>query len=168
MNSRNGTSAKTVATLAGEVDLAIPRDREGSFAPRLVPKGSRRLGGLDEMIISLYAGGDDRADIGYHLESTLGTELSAETISNVHRPPLVRRSSPGSSGPWDALYPVIYLDAIVVKVRDGADVTNKSAHIAVGVDIDGIKHVLGVWLQASEGAKLWAGVCAGPGQPRDP
>lgn len=158
-NSRNGTTPKTVATQVGDVDLAIPRDREGSFTPRLVPKGSRRLGGLDEMIISLYAGGMTVRDISYHLEATLGTELSHDTISNI-TDAVTEEILTWQQRPLDALYPVIYLDAIVVKVRDGAHVTNRAAHIAVGVDIDGVKHVLGIWLQTAEGAKFWAGVCA--------
>ena len=158
-NSRNGTSPKTVATQVGDVDLAVPRDRDGSFTPRLVPTGSRRLGGLDDMIISLYAGGMTIRDIQHHLASTLGTELSHETISNI-TDAVADEVLVWQSRPLDALYPVIYLDAIVVKVRDGAHVTNKAAHIAVGVDIDGIKHVLGIWLQTAEGAKFWAGVCA--------
>lgn len=158
-NSRNGTTPKTVATQVGDVDLAVPRDREGSFTPRLVPKGSRRLGGLDEMIISLYAGGMTVRDISYHLEATLGTELSHDTISNI-TDAVAEEILTWQQRPLDALYPVIYLDAIIVKVRDGAHVTNRAAHIAVGVDIDGVKHVLGIWLQTSEGAKFWAGVCA--------
>lgn len=158
-NSRNGTTPKTVATQVGDVDLAIPRDREGSFTPRLVPKGSRRLGGLDEMIISLYAGGMTVRDISYHLEATLGTELSADTVSNI-TDAVAEEILTWQQRPLDALYPVIYLDAIIVKVRDGAHVTNRAAHIAVGVDIDGVKHVLGIWLQTTEGAKFWAGVCA--------
>ena len=158
-NSRNGTTPKTVATQVGDVDLAIPRDREGSFTPRLVPKGSRRLGGLDEMIISLYAGGMTVRDISYHLEATLGTELSHDTISNI-TDAVAEEILTWQQRPLDALYPVIYLDAIIVKVRDGAHVTNRAAHIAVGVDIDGVKHVLGIWLQTTEGAKFWAGVCA--------
>jgi transposase-like protein len=158
-NSRNGSTPKTVATQVGDVDLAVPRDREGSFTPRLVPKGSRRLGGLDEMIISLYAGGMTVRDISYHLEATLGTELSHDTISNI-TDAVAEEILTWQQRPLDALYPVIYLDAIVVKVRDGAHVTNRAAHIAVGVDIDGVKHVLGIWLQTSEGAKFWAGVCA--------
>jgi putative transposase len=158
-NSRNGTTPKTVASQVGDVDLAVPRDREGSFTPRLVPKGSRRLGGLDEMIISLYAGGMTVRDIAYHLEATLGTELSHETISNI-TDGIAEEILTWQQRPLDALYPVIYLDAIVVKVRDGAHVTNRAAHIAVGVDIDGVKHVLGIWLQTTEGAKFWAGVCA--------
>jgi len=158
-NSRNGSTPKTVASQIGDVDLAIPRDREGTFTPRLVPKGSRRLGGLDEMIISLYAGGMTVRDIAYHLEATLGTELSHETISNI-TDQIADEVLIWQARPLDAMYPVIYLDAIVVKVRDGAHVTNKAAHIAVGVDMDGVKHVLGIWLQTHEGAKFWAGVCA--------
>jgi putative transposase len=158
-NSRNGTTPNKVATQAGDVDLAIPRDREGSFTPTLVPKGSRRLSGLDEMIISLYAGGMTVRDIAHHLASTIGTELSHETISNI-TDAIAEEILEWQARPLEAFYPVVYLDAIVVKVRDGAHVINKSAHIAVGVDMDGIKHVLGIWIQTSEGAKFWAGVCA--------
>ncbi|WP_372430527.1 IS256 family transposase [Janibacter melonis] len=158
-NARNGTTPKTLATQAGDVDLAVPRDRDGTFTPRLVPKGVRRLGGLDEMIISLYAGGMTVRDIADHLEATLGTELSHETISNI-TDAVCEEILTWQQRPLDALYPVIYLDAIVVKVRDGAHVRNKAAHIAVGVDMDGIRHVLGIWLQHTEGAKFWAGVCA--------
>ena len=158
-NSRNGSSAKTVSTEVGGVELDIPRDRAGSFAPRLVPKGSRRLGGLDDMIISLYAGGMTQRDIQHHLASTLGTELSYETISKI-TDEVLDEVLVWQQRPLDALYPVMYLDALIVKVRDGAHVRNKAAHIAVGVDMDGIKHVLGIWVQQTEGAKFWAGVCA--------
>jgi transposase-like protein len=158
-NSRNGTTPKTVATQVGDVNLAVPRDRAGTFTPRLVPKGERRLGGLDEMIISLYAGGMTVRDISHHLESTLGTELSHETISNI-TDEVAEAVLEWQARPLESIYPVIYLDAIVVKVRDGAHVVNKAAHIAVGVDIEGIKHVLGIWVQQHEGAKFWAGVCA--------
>ena len=158
-NSRNGSTAKTVSTQVGDIELATPRDREGSFTPRLVPKGSRRLGGLDEMIISLYAGGMTIRDIAHHLATTLGTELSHETISKIVDE-ISEEALAWQRRPLEALYPVIYLDAIVVKVRDGAHVVNKAAHIAVGVDIDGVKHVLGIWVQTNEGAKFWAGVCA--------
>ena len=158
-NSRNGTSPKTVATEVGDVDVAVPRDRDGSFTPRLLPKGERRLGGLDDMIVSLYAGGMTVRDIEHHLASTIGTDLSHETISNI-TDSVCEEVLAWQQRPLDALYPVIYLDAIVVKVRDGAHVINKAAHIAVGVDMDGIKHVLGIWLQTAEGAKFWAAVCA--------
>jgi putative transposase len=158
-NSRNGSSPKTVATEVGEVALAVPRDRAGSFEPRLVPKGSRRAGGLDEMIISLYAGGMTVRDIQHHLARTIGTELSHDTISNI-TDAVADEVKAWQARPLEEIYPVIYLDALVVKVRDGHQVRNKAAHIAVGVDLDGVKHVLGIWVQAAEGAKFWAGVCA--------
>src|SRR5215207_3641577 len=158
-NSRNGAFPKTVATSVGDIELAVPRDRDGTFTPMLVPKGSRRLGGLDEMIVSLYAGGMTIRDIEHHLASTLGTELSHETISKI-TDEVLDEVHAWQRRPLEAFYPVIYLDALIVKVRDGAHVRNKAAHIAIGVDIDGIKHVLGIWVQATEGAKFWAGVCA--------
>jgi len=160
-NSRNGTTPKTLFTEVGEVPLAVPRDRAGSFEPRLVPKGSRRAGGLDEMIVSLYAGGMTVRDIGHHLARTLGTELSHETISKI-TDSVLEEVKAWQARPPEELYPIIYLDALVVKVRDGHQVRNKAAHIAVGVDLDGIRHVLGIWVQATEGAKFWAGVCAEP------
>ena len=158
-NARNGSYPKTLASQAGDVGLDIPRDRNGSFTPQLVPKGSRRTGGLDEMVISLYAGGMTIRDIQYHLESTIGTELSHETISKI-TDDVLDEVLIWQRRPLDPIYPVLYLDAIMVKIRDGAQVRNKAAHIAVGVDMDGIKHVLGIWVEATEGAKFWAGVCA--------
>ena len=158
-NSRNGTTPKTVITEAGPVPLAIPRDRDGTFTPRLVPTGQRRLGGLDDMIISLYAGGMTLRDIQFHLHSVYGTEISPETISKI-----VDEISDAvlqwQNRPLESLYPVIYLDALVVKVKDGGHTRNKAAHIAVGVDMAGIKHVLGIWVQQTEGAAFWSSVCA--------
>ena len=139
--------------------LDVPRDRASTFDPRLVPKGQRRLGGLDEQIISLYAGGMTVRDIQAHLARTLGTELSHDTISKI-TDAVLDEVKAWQSRPLEELYPIMYLDAIVVKVRDGHQVRNKSAHIAVGVDMDGVKHVLGIWVQSTEGAKFWAGVCA--------
>jgi putative transposase len=158
-NSRNGSTSKTLSTEVGEVPLAVPRDRASTFEPRLVPKGARRAGGLDDMIISLYAGGMTVRDIQHHLARTLGTELSHETISKI-TDAVLEEVKAWQARPLEEIYPIIYLDAIVVKVRDGHQVRNKAAHIAVGVDLDGVKHVLGIWVQASEGAKFWAGVCA--------
>ena len=158
-NSRNGTTPKTIGTEVGDIGLDQPRDRASTFGSALVPKGARRLGGLEDMIISLYAGGMTIRDIGHHLESTLGTELSHETISNV-TDAVAQEITAWQERPLEAFYPVIYLDAIVVKIRDGAHVSNRAAHIAVGVDMDGVKHVLGIWVQATEGAKFWASVCA--------
>ena len=158
-NSRNGTFPKTVATEIGDVELAVPRDRHGTYTPMLVPKGARRLDGLDAMIVSLYAGGMTVRDIGHHVGATIGTELSAETISNIVDA-VAEEVLAWQQRPLEALYPVIYLDAIIVKVRDGGHVRNKAAHLAVGVDLDGVKHVLGIWVQTTEGAKFWASVCA--------
>jgi putative transposase len=158
-NSRNGSSPKTLATEVGDVPLAVPRDRAGTFEPRLVPKGARRAGGLDDMIISLYAGGMTVRDIGHHLQRTLGTELSHDTISKI-TDGVLDEVKAWQARPLEEIYPIVYLDALVVKVRDGHQVRNRAAHIAVGVDLDGVKHVLGIWVQAGEGAKFWAGVCA--------
>ncbi|MCY0904369.1 IS256 family transposase [Arthrobacter sp. H14-L1] len=158
-NSRNGSYPKTVATIAGDVELAIPRDRAGSFVPQLVPRGTRRTGGLDDMIISLYAGGMTVRDIAHHLEATIGTELSRETISKI-TDEVLDEVMAWQSWPLEPIYPIMYLDAIVVKIRDGHHVKNKAAHIAIGVDLEGIKHVLGIWIQETEGAKFWAGVCS--------
>lgn len=158
-NSRNGSTPKTLSTEVGEIGLNTPRDRAGSFEPRLVPKGARRAGGLDEMIISLYAGGMTVRDIQHHLARTIGTEVSHETISNI-TDAVLDEVKAWQSRPLEEIYPIVYLDALVVKVKDGHQVRNKAAHIAVGVDLDGIKHVLGIWVQATEGAKFWAGVCA--------
>ena len=152
-NSRNGTFPKTVASEIGDVELAIPRDRNGTFTPMLVPKGARRLDGLDAMIVSLYAGGMTIRDIGHHLAATIGTELSHETISKIVDA-VADEVLAWQQRPLEALYPVIYLDAIIVKVRDGGHVRNKAAHIAVGVDIDGIKHVLGIWVQDHRGRQV--------------
>ncbi|ULP38514.1 IS256 family transposase [Mycolicibacterium rufum] len=158
-NARNGFTPKTVASEVGDVGLAIPRDRDGSFTPTLVPKGSRRLGGLDDMIISLYAGGMTIRDIQHHLATTIGTELSHDTISRI-TDAVLEEVTQWQKRPLEELYPIVYLDALVIKIRDGHQVKNRAAHIAVGVDLDGIRHVLGIWVTAHEGAKFWAGVCA--------
>ncbi len=158
-NSRTGSTPKTVHSEVGSIGLDVPRDRDGTFEPRLVPKGGRRIGGLDEMIISLYAGGMTVRDIRHHLARTIGTDLSPDTISKI-TDAVLEEVKAWQSRPLDPIYPVIYLDAIVVKVKDGAAVRNKAAHIAVGIDLDGIKHVLGIWVQTSEGAKFWATVLA--------
>ncbi len=158
-NSRNGSTPKTLGTEVGDVRLETPRDRAGSFEPRQVPKGQRRAGGLDDMIISLYAGGMTVRDIQHHLARTLGTELSHETISNI-TDAVLEEVKAWQTRPLEEIYPIIYLDALVVKVRDGHQVKNRAAHIAVGVDLDGVKTVLGIWVQAAEGSKFWAGVCA--------
>ena len=159
-NSRNGSTPKTLVTEVGEVVLDVPRDRAGTFTPALVPKGVRRIGGgLDDMIVSLYAGGMTVRDIEAHLARTLGVEVSRETISTI-TDAVLEEVRAWQRRPLDPVYPVVFLDALVVKVRDGNVVTNKAAHIAVGVDTDGVKHVLGIWVQSAEGASFWAQVCA--------
>ena len=158
-NSRNGTTSKTVHSEVGPITLDVPRDRDGSFSPRLVPKGQRRLGGLDDMIISLYAGGMTIRDIQHHLASTIGTDLSHETISNI-TDAVSEEVMAWQARPLEEFYPVIYLDAIRVKIRENSQVLNRAAYLAVGVDLEGIKHVLGIWVQDTEGSAFWAHVCA--------
>jgi putative transposase len=136
-NSRNGTTPKTVQSQIGAMGLDVPRDRDSSFEPRLVPKGERRLAGLDDMIISLYAGGMTIRDIQHHLARTIGTELSHETISKI-TDAVAEEVKAWQARPLEPIYPIVYVDALVVKVRDGHQVRNRAAHIAVGVDLDGI------------------------------
>ncbi|AYW77580.1 IS256 family transposase [Propionibacterium acidifaciens] len=158
-NARNGTTAKTISSEVGSFEIEVPRDRAGTFTPRLVRKGQRRMDGLDAMIISLYAGGMTVREIRHHLDSTLGAELNAGTISNI-TDAVADAVLQWQSRPLEEFYPVIHLDAIRVKIRDQGRVSNRAAHIAVGVDMEGIKHVLGIWVQADEGASFWAHVCA--------
>jgi putative transposase len=158
-NSRNGSTGKTLLTEVGPIDLDTPRDRAGTFTPRLVPKGTRRLGGLSDMVISLYAGGMTVRDIQHHLGRVYGTDISHDTISKI-TDEVLDEVKAWQARPLDPVYPVVFIDALVVKVKDGNVVRNKAAHIVVGVDTDGIKHVLGIWVQQTEGAKFWAGVLA--------
>jgi putative transposase len=156
-NSRNGTTVKTVQTEIGPIPLDVPRDRAGTFTPVLVPKGERRLGGLSDVIISLYAGGMTVRDICHHLQRVYGTELSPDTVSTI-TDAVLEEVKAWQTRPLDEVYPIIYIDALVVKVRDGNAVRNKAAHLVVGVDCDGVKHVLGIWIQNTEGAKFWLAV----------
>jgi transposase-like protein len=167
-NSRNGVIAKTVQTGVGPAGLAVPRDRAGSFEPALVPKRPGRVsGGLDDMVISLYAHGMTVRDIVHHLAQVYGTDLSAETVSRI-TDAVLEEVRAWQDRPLEAVYPVVFLDAIVVKVRDNHVVQSKPAYIALGVDGDGEKHVLGIWLAktpletaaAGEGARFWASVTA--------
>jgi putative transposase len=158
-NSRNGFTAERLGTEVGDLELSTPRDRNGTFEPRLVPKGQRRVGGLSDMIISLYAGGMTIRDIQAHLERTLGTQLSHETISNI-TDAVLEEVKAWQSRPLESVYPNMYFDAMMVKVKESHQVRNKAAHIAIGVDCDGVKHVLGIWVQTTEGAKFWGGVLA--------
>jgi putative transposase len=165
-NSRNGTKAKTVQTGIGPVRVDAPRDRAGTFEPLLIPKRSGRIaGGLDDMVISLYAHGMSVRDITHHLEQVYGTVLSAETISRI-TDQVLEEVRAWQSRPLDPVYAVVFLDAIMVKVRDNHSVQKKPAYIALGIDADGEKHVLGIWIArtppetqtAGEGAAFWRSV----------
>jgi putative transposase len=167
-NSRNGTIGKKVQTGIGPVGLDVPRDRAGSFEPVLIPKRSGRVsGGLDDMIISLYAHGMTVRDILHHLEQVYGTQLSHETVSRI-TDAVLDEVRAWQNRPLDPVYAVVFLDAIMVKVRDNHVVTSKPAYLAAGIDGDGEKHVLGIWLAktpldtatAGEGARFWASVTA--------
>ncbi|MGA5824399.1 IS256 family transposase [Kitasatospora sp. NPDC094028] len=156
-NSRNGTSSKTVLTDVGAVTVAVPRDRNGEFEPRLVPKNSRRLAGFNERILSLYARGMSVRDIRSHLAQIYGVEVSADLISKV-TDAVAEELSAWQNRPLDAVWPIIYIDALWVKIRSGA-VSSKPVYLAVGVDMDGRKDVLGLWVGAEgEGAGAWMAV----------
>ncbi len=154
-NSRNGSSRKTVITDVGDVELAVPRDRLGTFDPQTVPKHQRRLDGLTGNVISLYAKGMTTGDIQAHLLEIYGTEISRETISKI-TDAIVEDMLAWQHRPLDRLYPVLLIDAIVIKVRD-SQVANRPVYIAIGVNLDGDRDVLGLWLGPSggEGAKQW-------------
>jgi putative transposase len=165
-NARNGTIAKTVQTGVGPVPLQVPRDRAGTFEPLVVPKRAGRVaGGLDDMVISLYAHGMSVRDIIDHLDQVYGTQLSHETISRI-TDGVLEEVRAWQSRPLDPVYAVVFLDVIVVKVRDNQVIQNKPVYVAIGVDADGEKHVLGIWLAktapeaatAGEGARFWASV----------
>ena len=153
-NARNGSTPKRLHTEAGTVDLDVPRDRDGSFKPRLVPKGQRRLDGIDKIVIGLYARGMSVRDIRAHLEEIYDVEVSADLISKM-TDAVLEEVKDWQARPLDRVYPVIFLDALVCKVRTDGVVRNKAAHLAVGIDVAGRKEVLGIWLEATEGAKFW-------------
>ena len=154
-NNRNGVSSKTVLTDIGAVDLAVPRDRNGTFDPKIVPKHARRLEGFNQNVIHLYSRGLTTRDIRRELGRMYGIEVSPELISRV-TDGIVEELNEWQQRPLERIYPLMYIDALVVKVRTSGTVTNRAAYLAVGVDVDGFKHVLGVWLgDGGEGAKFW-------------
>jgi len=157
-NSRNGTTAKTVLTDVGAVDLAVPRDRAGSFEPRIVRKGQTRLEGFNERIIALYARGMTTRDIRAHLREMYDVDVSADLISRV-TDGVLEELAEWQSRPLDAVYPVIFIDALMIKVRDGV-VTNRPVYLAIGIDCEGAKQVLGLWVgpTTGESAKFWLSV----------
>ena len=153
-NSRNGHSGKTVLTEDGAVDLAVPRDRNGSFEPAIVPKGERRLDGFDDRILSLYARGMTVREIQGHLQELYKVEVSPDLISRV-TDAVLEEVRDWQNRPLDAVYPVVFFDALRVKIRDEGLVRNKAVYLALGITCQGEKEVLGLWIEQTEGAKFW-------------
>ncbi|HKH54538.1 MAG TPA: IS256 family transposase [Propionibacteriaceae bacterium] len=157
-NSRNGTSPKRVLTEIGAIDVDVPRDRNGSFEPVIVPKGSTRLARFNANVVALYARGLSTRDIRRELKRMYGVEVSPDLVSRV-TDGVVEELREWQHRPLDAVYPIVYIDALVIKVRTQGVVTNRPAYLAIGVDVDGRKHVFGVWLgDGGEGAKFWLSV----------
>lgn len=153
-NSRNGTGKKTLRTDQGDVTVDVPRDRNGTFEPKLVKKHQRSFKGFDDKILSMYARGMSVRDIQAHLAEIYGTEVSPDLISRV-TDAVADEVQAWQTRPLDPVWPIVFLDALVIKVRDQGVVQNKSAYIALGMGVDGHKEVLGIWLESNEGAKFW-------------
>jgi transposase-like protein len=156
-NRRNGTSSKTLRTEHGPVTVSVPRDREGSFDPKIVPKHQRHFDGFDDKILSMYARGMSVRDIRGHLEEIYGVNVSPDLISRV-TDGVLEELKLWQNRPLDELYLVVFVDAIVVKIRDSGVVQNKAVHVVVGIDTEGQKNVLGLWIAKTEGAKFWNSV----------
>jgi putative transposase len=153
-NSRNGVSAKTVLTEDGEVQIEVPRDRAGTFEPQLIGKGQTRFDGFDDKIISLYARGMTVREIQGHLAELYGTEVSPDLISKV-TDAVLDEVRDWQNRPLDPVYPVVFFDALRVKIRDEGTVKNKAIYVALGLNPSGEKDVLGLWIEQTEGAKFW-------------
>ena len=153
-NSRNGFGAKTVLTDTGKIELEIPRDRLASFDPKLIGKYQRRFPGFDDKVISMYARGMSTREIQGHLHELYGLEVSPDLISTV-TDAVLEEIVEWQNRPLEALYALVFFDAIRVKVRDEGAVKNKAIYVALGVRADGRKEVLGLWIEQTEGAKFW-------------
>ena len=156
-NSRNGKSRKTVRSIHGDIEIETPRDRNGSFEPQLIKKGEKQLGGFDERIVSLYARGMSTRDIQAHFEDVYGVEVSPTFISQVTNTVLDEVKA-WQQRPLAPVYPIVYLDCLVVRSRETGSVQNKSVYLALGVNCEGEKELLGLWLAQTEGAKFWLSV----------
>jgi putative transposase len=156
-NSRNGHTEKTVKTDTGPLTLQIPRDRDASFSPKIIPKHLRRLTGFDEMVLALYARGMTTREIQGQLLEIYGTDVSPQLISEV-TDTILERAKAWQSRPIDSVYPIVYLDALFVSIRDGATVKKKAIYVALGMSLTGEREVLGLWFQQTEGAKFWLSV----------
>ena len=153
-NTRNGTSAKTIKGDFGNMPIEIPRDRDSSFEPGIIPKGQTRFVGFDDKIISLYARGMTTREIQGHVEEIYGVEISPSLISAV-TDAVTDEVKAWQNRPLDALYPIVYMDAIRVKGRGNGHVMNKAVYLAIGINLEGVKEVLGMWAAETEGAKFW-------------
>ena len=153
-NSRNGASSKRLKGEFGTVEIAVPRDRAGSFEPQLVPKGTTRFTGFDDKILSLYARGMTTREIQGHLEEMYQVEVSPTLISNVTEA-VIEEVKAWQSRLLEPVYPIVYLDALVVKMRTEGRVENRAVYVAIGITMEGQKEVLGLWTSANEGAKFW-------------
>jgi putative transposase len=156
-NTRNGTSPKTVHTEHGSVRIEQPRDRQGSFEPQIVPRHQRRFAGFDDKIIALYARGLTVREIQRHLAEIYRVEVGHDLISRVTDAVLADVKA-WQARPLEDVYPILFLDCLIVKIRDGGAVRNRACYVAVGVNLDGERDVLGLWFQAAEGAKFWLSV----------
>ena len=153
-NSRNGYGKKTVITDSGKLGIAVPRDRLSTFEPQLIAKYRRRLPGFDEKIISMYARGMTVREIRGHLDEIYGVDVSPELISAV-TDDILHEVAEWQNRPLESLYPLVFFDALRVKIRDEGMVRNKAVYVALGVRLDGQKEILGLWIEQTEGAKFW-------------
>jgi putative transposase len=153
-NRRNGYGKKTVITDTGQIELEVPRDRQARFDPQLIAKYQRRFPGFDDKIISMYARGMSTREIVGHLRELYGIDVSPDLISAV-TDAVLEEVSAWQARPLEAIYPLVFFDALRVKIRDEGLVRNKAIHIALGVRADGTKEILGLWLEQNEGAKFW-------------
>jgi putative transposase len=153
-NSRNGKTSKKIKGDFGEIPIEVPRDRNGAFQPQIIKKNQTRFDGFDDKIISMYARGMTTRDIQAHLQEIYGVEVSADLISTV-TDSVITEVKEWQNRPLEEIYPVLYLDATILKVRSEGRVINKSAYLALGITLAGTKDVLGIWLEQTEGAKFW-------------
>ena len=153
-NRRNGYGKKTVITDTGQIELAVPRDRQANFDPQLIAKYQRRFPGFDDKIISMYARGMSTREIVGHLRELYGIEVSPDLISAV-TDAVLEEVAAWQARPLEAIYPLVFFDALRVKIRDEGLVRNRAVHIALGVRADGTKEILGLWLEQNKGAKFW-------------
>ena len=156
-NSRNGKSKKTVKTEKGTITIDVPRDREGSFEPQLVQKGQRRSGVLDQQVIALYSKGMTTREITSTIKEMYDVDISPALVSHITES-VIEDIRQWQNRPLDALYPIVFMDGIVVKVRDGQRILSKSIHVVLGINLQGKKELLGLWMTENEGAKFWLNI----------